>query len=165
RAGRARETVVICAIDVGSTTCKYLLEGEEEARTYESGAEPPRTYQARAYQRHGTKQAEKVLEFLEGLENEHGLTAGRDRVFLTGSGAAKIAELVGGKTYQEVVAVAAAVEKLHPDVRFVSEIGGGDMKTIFFTVNGETRSRQVMMQSACSGWTGTVREKWAPKLA
>jgi predicted CoA-substrate-specific enzyme activase len=155
---------VICAVDVGSTTCKYLLEGDEEARTYPPGATPARTYQARAYQRHGTKQAEKVLEFLEGLEAEHGLTPGRDRVFVTGSGAAKIAELVGGKTYQEVVAVAAAVEKLHPDVRFVSEIGGEDMKTIFFTVKGETRSRQVMMQSACSGGTGTFVEKTARKL-
>ena len=60
--------------------------------------------------------------------------------------------------------MAAAVEKLHPDVRFVSEIGGEDMKTIFFTVNGETRSKQVMMQSACSGGTGTFVEKTARKL-
>ena len=149
--GPGREAALICAIDVGSTTCKYLLDDEGVAR-------------ARAYERHGTRQAEKVLEFLEKLEAEHGLTPGRDRVFVTGSGAARIAELVGGKTYQEVVAVSAAVERLHPDVRFVSEIGGEDMKTVFFTVNGETRSKQVMMQSACSGGTGTFVEKTARKL-
>ena len=40
--------------------------------------------------------------------------AGRDRIFLTGSGAGLLAPLVGGKMVQEVVAVAAAVEKLHP---------------------------------------------------
>jgi predicted CoA-substrate-specific enzyme activase len=60
--------------------------------------------------------------------------------------------------------VAAAVEKLHPDVRFVSEIGGEDMKTLFFTPRGDGKSKQVYMQSACSGGTGTFIEKTARKL-
>ena len=90
--------------------------------------------------------------------------AGRDRIFFTGSGASLIAPLVGGRTIQEVVAVAASVERLHPDVRFVSEIGGEDMKTIFFTPGGDGRSKQVYMQSACSGGTGTFIEKTARKL-
>jgi len=138
-------------VDVGSTTVKYVLECGGETM-------------GRAYERHNTKQGEKVLEFMTKLEGTLGLTAGRDRVFFTGSGAAKFAELVGAKTYQEVVAVAASVEKQHPDVRFVSEIGGEDMKTIFFTVAGEARSKQVLMQSACSGGTGTFVEKTARKL-
>ncbi|MGH8649033.1 MAG: BadF/BadG/BcrA/BcrD ATPase family protein, partial [Burkholderiales bacterium] len=91
--------------------------------------------------------------------------AGRDRIFFTGSGAGFLAPLVGAKLIQEVVAVAAAVEKLHPDVRFVSEIGGEDMKTVFFTPSGEGSSKQVFMQSACSGGTGTFIEKTARKLA
>src|SRR5439155_25942484 len=70
----------------------------------------------------------------------------------------------GGKLVQEVVAVAACVERLHPDVRFVSEIGGEDMKTIFPTPNPTGRSKQVFMQSACSGGTGTFIEKTARKL-
>ncbi|MFQ5816605.1 MAG: BadF/BadG/BcrA/BcrD ATPase family protein, partial [Terriglobia bacterium] len=45
-----------------------------------------------------------------------------------------------------------------------SEIGGEDMKTIFFTGNGESKSKQVLMQSACSGGTGTFIEKTARKL-
>jgi predicted CoA-substrate-specific enzyme activase len=142
----------LCGIDVGSTTCKYVL------------ASPTGEVQARAYERHDTKQAEKVLEFLTALEREHGLAPAQDRIFFTGSGAGLIAPLVGGKIVQEVVAVAAAVEKLHPAVRFVSEIGGEDMKTIFFTGEGETRSKQVLMQSACSGGTGTFIEKTARKL-
>jgi activator of 2-hydroxyglutaryl-CoA dehydratase len=63
-----------------------------------------------------------------------------------------------------VVAVSAAVEKLHPEVNFVSEIGGEDMKTLFFTPSGEGKSKQVYMQSACSGGTGTFIEKTARKL-
>ena len=119
---------------------------------------------SQAYERHNTKQAEKVLQFLSRLEAQHGLTPQRDRVFFTGSGAGLIAPLAGAKVIQEVVAVAASVERLHPAVRFVSEIGGEDMKTIFFNGNEKTKSKQVLMQSACSGGTGTFIEKTARKL-
>jgi predicted CoA-substrate-specific enzyme activase len=143
---------LMCGLDVGSTTCKYVL------------ATPRGEVLAQAYERHNTRQAEKILQFLTMLEEKHGLAPGRDRVFFTGSGAGLIAPLVGGKVVQEVVAVAAAVDKLHPSVRFVSEIGGEDMKTIFFQGEGNTRSKQVLMQSACSGGTGTFIEKTARKL-
>src|SRR5262250_2207334 len=143
---------LICGLDVGSTTCKYVL------------ATPCGDVVTQAYERHNTRQAEKILQFLTMLESKHGLTQGRDRVYFTGSGAGIIAPLVGGKIIQEVVAVAAAVDKLHPSVRFVSEIGGEDMKTIFFQGEGATRSKQVLMQSACSGGTGTFIEKTARKL-
>src|ERR1700726_903421 len=142
----------ICGIDVGSTTCKYPL------------ASPDGEIISQAYERHNTKQAEKVLQFLSRLEAQHGLTPQHDRVFFTGSGAGLIAPLAGGKVIQEVVAVAASVERLHPAVRFVSEIGGEDMKTIFFNGNEKTKSKQVFMQSACSGGTGTFVEKTARKL-
>jgi predicted CoA-substrate-specific enzyme activase len=141
----------IVGIDVGSTTVKAMVtEGGEVLW--------------RDYQRHNTRQAEKVREFLDRMEADCGLKAGEDLVFLTGSGAGLMAPMVGGKMVQEVVAVAAAVEKLHPDVRFVSEIGGEDMKTIFFTESGEGKTKQVYMQSACSGGTGTFVEKTARKL-
>ena len=150
--GIAISDAKICGMDVGSTTCKYVL------------ASPTGEVLTQAYERHNTRQAEKVLEFLKHLENEFGLEPERDRIYFTGSGAGLIAPLVGGKIIQEVVAVAAAVEKLHPAVRFVSEIGGEDMKTIFFSGNGATKSKQVLMQSACSGGTGTFIEKTARKL-
>src|SRR5271168_481097 len=142
----------LCGIDVGSTSCKYVL------------ASPSGEILTQAYERHNTKQAEKVLEFLSRLEQQFGLTPQTDRVFFTGSGCGVVAPLVGAKVVQEVVAVAAAVEKLHPEVRFVSEIGGEDMKTIFFTGASDTKSKQVLMQSACSGGTGTFIEKTARKL-
>jgi predicted CoA-substrate-specific enzyme activase len=142
----------ICGMDVGSTTCKYVL------------ASPQGGLLAQSYERHNTKQAEKVLEFLTRLEKEFGLGPEQDRIFFTGSGAGLIAPLVGGKLIQEVVAVAASVEKLHPSVRFVSEIGGEDMKTIFFSGAGSNKTKQVLMQSACSGGTGTFIEKTARKL-
>lgn len=142
----------LVGMDVGSTTVKYVLSSAAGDRL------------SSAYDRHHTRQAEKVLEFLTRLEASQGLTPGRDRIFFTGSGAGLIAPRVGGKAIQEVVAVAAAVERFHPDVRFVSEIGGEDMKTIFLTVQGDATGKQVFMQSACSGGTGTFVEKTARKL-
>ena len=149
---REKADWMICGMDVGSTTCKFVL------------ATSTGELVSQAYERHNTKQAEKVLEFLTRLEELHGFTAERDRVFFTGSGCGIIAPHVGAKMVQEVVAVAASVERLHPAVRFVSEIGGEDMKTIFFSGAGASKSKQVLMQAACSGGTGTFIEKTARKL-
>jgi predicted CoA-substrate-specific enzyme activase len=151
----------LVGMDVGSTTVKAVVVDWRAAAEGEASG-----YRVvwQDYQRHNTRQAEKVLEFLGRMEDEAQVTPGRDRVFFTGSGAGLLGPLAGAKMIQEVVAVAACVEKLHPDVRFVSEIGGEDMKTIFFTPTGTGRSKQVYMQSACSGGTGTFIEKTARKL-
>jgi predicted CoA-substrate-specific enzyme activase len=141
----------LLAFDVGSTTVKAVVARDGEVVW-------------RDYQRHNTRQAEKVLEFLERIEAECGVEPRADRIFFTGSGAGVIAPLVGAKLIQEVVAVAAAVERLHPEVGFVSEIGGEDMKTLFFTPTANGKSKQVYMQAACSGGTGTFIEKTARKL-
>ena len=98
-------------VDVGSTTVKAVVM-EDGKVTWQD------------YQRHNTRQAEKVVEFLDRMETEAGVTVGQDRIFFTGSGAGFLAPLAGAKLIQEVVAVAACVERQHPDVRFVSEIGG-----------------------------------------
>jgi len=142
----------LLGIDVGSTTVKAALDDGSGRLLWQD------------YQRHDTRQAEKVLEFLQRIESECGFAPGVDRIFLTGSGAGLIAPLLGAKFVQEVVAVSAAVEKLHPEVNFVSEIGGEDMKTLFFSPSGDGKSKQVFMQSACSGGTGTFIEKTARKL-
>src|SRR5262245_46185881 len=143
--------MLIVGLDVGSTTVKAAVSENGEIRWKD-------------YKRHNTKQAEMVLEFLARMKAECGHTADRDRIFLTGSGSSLLAPLLGGKLVQEVVAVTAAVEKLHPLVNFVSEIGGEDMKTLFFTACGDGKTKQVYMQSACSGGTGTFIEKTARKL-
>jgi predicted CoA-substrate-specific enzyme activase len=143
--------MTIVGIDVGSTTVKAVLVRDGQVVW-------------RDYQRHNTRQAEKVLEFLNRLEAEGLLKPGNDQVIFTGSGAGFLAPLVGARLVQEVVAVAAAVQQLHPGVNFVSEIGGEDMKTIFLTESKTGKSKQVFMQAACSGGTGTFIEKTARKL-
>jgi predicted CoA-substrate-specific enzyme activase len=159
----------IAGLDVGSTTVKAIVvESERGGDGAGAGAGDDRAAAGKVlwkdYQRHNTRQAEMVATLLARMESEGGLAPGSDTIFLTGSGAGLLAPRLGGKLVQEVVAVAAAVEKLHPDVRFVSEIGGEDMKTVFFTPTGAGKSKQVNMQSACSGGTGTFIEKTARKL-
>ena len=138
--------------DCGSTTVKAIVVEDGAVRWKD-------------YRRHGTKIAETTLDFLNRIEAESGFMPEEDRIYITGSAGGPIAPLIGAKHIQEVVAVAAAVEKLHPGVFFVSEIGGEDMKTIFFTkMLGSGKSKQVMMQSACAGGTGNFIEKTARKL-
>ena len=144
--------MLLLGIDVGSTTCKYVLTDKEG------------NILDKAYERHNTKQAEKVLDFLLRLEGKYGFKAGRDRVYITGSGGGFIGDLIGARFVQEVVAVATAVEKLHPNVRFVSEIGGEDMKTIFIKEKDGKKNKQVYMQNVCAGGTGTFIEKIGRKL-
>ncbi|MFQ5852150.1 MAG: BadF/BadG/BcrA/BcrD ATPase family protein, partial [Candidatus Binatia bacterium] len=145
--------MMIVGFDCGSTTVK--------ANVFENGQ-----VLWKDYRRHGTRVAEMALDFLTRMEEEIGMTPEGARVYITGSASGPIAPLIGAKQVQEVVAVAAAVERLHPEVMFVSEIGGEDMKTIFFTnaLCGGGKSKQVMMQSACAGGTGNFIEKTARKL-
>src|SRR2546425_1938009 len=106
-------------VDVGSTTVKAVVMEDGKVGWQD-------------YQRHNTRQAEKVLEFLARMETEAGLAVGQDRVFFTGSGAGFIAPQVGAKLIQEVVAVAGRAGRHPPRRRFASGIARGDIKTIFF---------------------------------
>src|SRR5260370_13754078 len=96
-----------CGIDVGSTTCKFVLVSHDGQLL------------AQAYERHNTKQAEKVLDFLIRLESEHSLRPQLDRVYFTGSRSGLIAPLVGGKIIQAVLAVAAGPAKNYLLARIV----------------------------------------------
>ncbi len=80
--------------------------------------------------------------------------------------AAGLAELIGAKFVQEVTAVSLAVEKLHPEVYSVIELGGQDAKIIVFR-NDDASSRKKKipsMNDKCAGGTGAVIDKINAKL-
>jgi len=118
------------------------------------------------YQRHETKQPEKTLEFLKRMEAEVGINRHNTRMFLTGSGGTAIAEQIGAKFVQEVTAVSLAVEKLHPEVYSVVELGGQDAKIIVFKDDEETGRKKKIpsMNDKCAGGTGAVIDKINAKL-
>ena len=142
-------------LDVGSTTVKAIVVDAATDKTIWQD-----------YQRHETRQPEKVLEFLRRMEADTGMSAGNTRIFITGSGGGTIAEMVGAKFVQEVHAVSLAVEKLHPEVYSVIELGGQDAKIIVFKDDEETGRKKKIpsMNDKCAGGTGAVIDKINAKL-
>jgi activator of 2-hydroxyglutaryl-CoA dehydratase len=149
------ETRYLVGLDVGSTTVKAIVaESKSDKIVWQD------------YQRHETKQPEKVLEFLQRIEAEAGVTAENSRAFMTGSGGGTLAELVGAKFVQEVTAVSLAVEKMHPEVYSVIELGGQDAKIIVFKDDPESGRKKKIpsMNDKCAGGTGAVVDKINAKL-
>src|SRR5579883_1410982 len=145
----------LVGLDVGSTTVKAVVVERETDRIV-----------WRDYQRHETKQPEKTLEFLERMEREAGIAPGRCRVFITGSGGGSLADGIGAKFVQEVTAVSLAVEKLHPEVYSVVELGGQDAKIIVFRDDDSSGRKKKIpsMNDKCAGGTGAVIDKINAKL-
>ena len=67
---------------------------------------------------------------------------------------------------QEVTAVSLAVEKLHPEVYSVIELGGQDAKIIVFKDDDESGRKKKIpsMNDKCAGGTGAVIDKINAKL-
>jgi predicted CoA-substrate-specific enzyme activase len=148
-------TKFLVGLDVGSTTVKAVVVDAATDKVLWQD-----------YQRHETKQPEKTLEFLKRMEADAGINSHNTRMFLTGSGGGAIAEQVGAKFVQEVTAVSLAVEKLHPEVYSVIELGGQDAKIIVFKDDDETGRKKKIpsMNDKCAGGTGAVIDKINAKL-
>src|SRR5947209_2867294 len=154
----APEKLVI-GMDVGSTTVKAVVIDPDSKEILWSD-----------YQRHLTKQPEKVMELLQAIAaafpNRPFGEPGRWRMFLTGSGSGPLAGPTGGKFVQEVNAVTLAVEHLHPDVGSVIELGGQDAKIIMFksekSEDGEEgggKTANASMNDKCASGTGATIDK------
>src|SRR5208283_1035184 len=148
-------TDFMVGLDVGSTTVKAtVVDAATDKILWQD------------YQRHETKQPEKTLEFLRRMEEEVGIDRRNTRMFMTGSGGSGIADQIGAKFVQEVTAVSLAVEKLHPEVYSVIELGGQDAKIIVFKDDDETGRKKKIpsMNDKCAGGTGAVIDKINAKL-
>src|SRR4051812_7936237 len=155
-----RTDPVFIGIDVGSTTVKAVVVDPVSHQILWSD-----------YQRHQTKQAEKVRELLVAIGNEFpNLPPGSIRSFITGSGASPLVAPIGSKFVQEVNAVTLAVEKLHPDVGSVVELGGQDAKIIIFKEgkdeegNSLGKTAVASMNDKCASGTGATIDKCFMKV-
>ena len=147
---------IYLGIDVGSTTVKAV-------------AMCPNTRKIlwQDYQRHESKQAQKVLEYLVELKGLFPkITFDEYKVFMTGSGGMTLAKYVGARFVQEVTAVCAAAEELYPDVGTVIDLGGQDSKIIVFKEDKTSDSKKKLpsMNDKCAGGTGAVIDKICKKL-
>jgi predicted CoA-substrate-specific enzyme activase len=149
------KTEFLVGLDIGSTTVKaVVVDAASDQVLWQD------------YQRHETKQPEKALEFLKRMEADAGINRKNTRMFVTGSGGGAIADQIGAKFVQEVTAVSLAVEKLHPEVYSVIELGGQDAKIIVFKDDDETGRKKKIpsMNDKCAGGTGAVIDKINAKL-
>ncbi|MCK6586099.1 MAG: CoA activase [Polyangiaceae bacterium] len=154
--GRQSHDPVVIGIDVGSTTVKAVVLDPSTLEILWSD-----------YQRHQTKQPEKVLELIEAIEAQFKDSPKEAwRVFMTGSGAAPLCAGLGGKFVQEVNAVTLAVETLHPDVGSVIELGGQDAKIIIFHKDENTGDKTAApsMNDKCASGTGATIDKCMIKV-
>jgi activator of 2-hydroxyglutaryl-CoA dehydratase/predicted nucleotide-binding protein (sugar kinase/HSP70/actin superfamily) len=147
-------TQFMVGLDIGSTTVKaVVVDAATDKILWQD------------YQRHETKQPEKTLEFLKRFETEVGVNERNTRMFVTGSGGGAIADQIGAKFVQEVTAVSLAVEKMHPEVYSVIELGGQDAKIIVFKDDDSGRKKKIpSMNDKCAGGTGAVIDKINAKL-
>jgi len=148
---------IAIGIDIGSTTVKAVVCDPHDYRILWQD-----------YQRHETRQAEMVLDFLlrigEDFPNVNDI-----RIFCTGSGSGPLAEPLGARFVQEVNAVTLAVERLFPEVNSVIELGGQDAKIIMFRqqVNDDGRVEKqsiLSMNDKRASGTGTTIDKCMIKL-
>ncbi|HEB63239.1 MAG TPA: CoA activase [Gammaproteobacteria bacterium] len=146
----------LIGIDVGSTTVKcVVVEPESFSIVW------------RCYDRHEGLQGPKLLESLERMESENPfLKEGQHLAYITGSGGTAVAGHVGARFIQEVNAVTLAVERLHPDVNSVVELGGQDAKIIIFQPGANAEERRVVtsMNDKCASGTGATIDKCLLKV-
>lgn len=134
----------LMGIDVGSTTVKVALLGEDREILYTS------------YERHFSKVKECVLSRLAAVREKFG---GDVKVSITGSAGLGLAQRSGVSFVQEVQAAFTAIRKYYPDADAAVELGGEDAKIIFVTGGTEQR-----MNGSCAGGTGAFIDQMATLL-
>ncbi|MCK5558530.1 MAG: CoA activase, partial [Candidatus Hydrogenedentes bacterium] len=105
---------------------------------------------------------EVLLDVLSRCPSDHPIA-----VSTTGIVGRLIADLLGGNFTNEVVAQAKGIEKSHPEVRTIIEIGGEDAKLIFIVPaggDGGTRIADFAMNSMCAAGTGSFLDQQASRL-
>jgi activator of 2-hydroxyglutaryl-CoA dehydratase/predicted nucleotide-binding protein (sugar kinase/HSP70/actin superfamily) len=153
----ASPTRLAIGLDVGSTTVKAVVCDPDSFDILWSD-----------YKRHETRQPETVMDFLVRIGAAFP-DATDIRMFVTGSGSGPLGAPLGARFVQEVNAVTLAVERLHPDVGSVIELGGQDAKIIMFRERRDENGRLekqalTSMNDKCASGTGATIDKCMLKV-
>ena len=132
-------------IDIGSTTVKLVLIGENNEIAYAD------------YKRHCAHTQETLSELLKDAKAKLGDCD--ICVSITGSGSINLGKTLGIPFVQEVVAVASALKSIAPQTDVAIELGGEDAKIIYFKGGLEER-----MNGVCAGGTGSFIDQMASLL-
>ena len=131
-------------LDIGSTTIKVvLLDGEKIIHS--------------DYQRHHSDVSGLLNDLFEDLNNKFpGINVD---VVITGSGGLSVANWLGFKFTQEVMAETQAIKTYHPETDVIIELGGEDAKITYMHPVLEQR-----MNGTCAGGTGSFIDQMASLL-
>ncbi|MBO4235758.1 MAG: 2-hydroxyacyl-CoA dehydratase [Firmicutes bacterium] len=129
-------------VDIGSTTVKLVLLDSDGKIEYSK------------YERHMSDVIEKVKEMIAELFDVYGDI--EIKPIITGSGGLSLANILGVKFEQEVIACSYAVETLIPETNCAIELGGEDAKITFYGATVEQR-----MNGTCAGGTGAFIDQMA----
>lgn len=141
------QNIVRAGLDVGSTTAKLVLVGEQGEILHS------------AYKRHHAD----VLGTAAALFSEVLEHFGDRRVLLTVTGSAGmgIAERFLLPFEQEVVAATNLIRAVYPEIKTLIDIGGEDAKMVFFP---EEALPDMRMSGNCAGGTGAFIDQMATLL-
>ena len=139
-------------IDVGSTTVKVVMLGDNDEMLYG------------VYERHRADIRNTIITVVNKAFDilKKTLPAGEKQpvsVKVTGSGGLSVSQWLGIPFIQEVVAATTAVKKLIPQTDVVIELGGEDAKITYFRGGVEQR-----MNGTCAGGTGAFIDQMAALL-
>ncbi len=148
------ESPLRVGIDVGSTTTKVVVLGNEGTEVLLSD-----------YSRHHAKQLHSIQRAMLLVEKAFPKEA--FYAAITGSGAKGIAEEVGISYVQEVVANSLILKENYREIGTAIELGGQDAKMIFFQKDeesGEPKVFDMRMNGSCAGGTGAFIDEIASLL-
>ncbi|MBR6331585.1 MAG: 2-hydroxyglutaryl-CoA dehydratase, partial [Dehalococcoidales bacterium] len=132
-------------IDVGSTTVKLVILGENDEILFD------------AYDRHHAHTQKTLADLLRRTKASLGECD--LKIGITGSGSINLAKSLEIQFIQEVVAVATALKKFYPQTDVAIELGGEDAKIIYFKGGLDER-----MNGVCAGGTGSFIDQMAALL-
>ncbi|GAU79804.1 BadF/BadG/BcrA/BcrD ATPase family protein [Fusibacter sp. 3D3] len=132
-------------LDVGSTTVKMIVLDEEDIIVFKD------------YRRHFSDIKKTVTELFEDVHEL--LSSATLKFMVTGSAGLSLAESLGVKFIQEVVACTKAIKKYALDTDVAIELGGEDAKIMYFGTTVEQR-----MNGTCAGGTGSFIDQMSSLL-
>lgn len=139
-------THYMLGIDIGSTTVKVALIDSEKNILFSE------------YERHFADIQKTLKKILKKAQKQSGNIIVHPMI--TGSGGLTLANHLGIKFVQEVIAVSTALTDYAPQTDVAIELGGEDAKIIYFE-NGSVEQR---MNGICAGGTGSFIDQMASLL-
>lgn len=140
-------------LDVGSDTVKTVILRDDEA---------VESLDIVRVQGQPIRRVKEVLERVAEIISDNEVILG-----VTGTGASTLKNLIGADAVHEPVAIAAAIDKLYPEVRTVIEMGRETQKYLLFerdAVSGRLLVEDSNLGNKCASGSGSFLDHMAKRL-